>query len=208
MDDFLQSLIEDDVEKGSIVRLGSSPKVQIYSCTNISVLLSLLYTYTHTFILIQCFHSLKIQISEDLKSCCLNSMDEISFNRNQNRRFAQIKECLRLNSELIKQHEWVLTEKKMWGPKWWNTAATFLQNGSTEQRNAWQEFLVPGLSNNLAKGGRGKGKEQVEQFVGKGGKISGPDYFWIRWCEGDIRSEYCLCLFSYSYNAYSVHFSM
>jgi hypothetical protein len=170
-------------------------------------------------------------------------LDEISFNRDQNRRFAQIKECLRLNSELIKKHEWVLTEKKMWGPKWWDTAATFLQNGSTEQRNAWQEFLVPGLSNNSAtslsnfppspayspnspsysptspaydptyraypptssaysptslaqshgkQGGRGKGKEQVEQLVGKGGKTSGPDYFWIRWCEGNVKSEYFL----------------
>jgi hypothetical protein len=92
-----------------------------------------------------------------------------------------------LNSQLIAENQWVLTNNKTWGPKWWNTAATFLQNGSTEQRSAWQEFLVFRPSNGPANRPRGKGKEQAEQFVGKGGKISGPDYFWIRWCEGNIR---------------------
>lgn len=68
------------------------------------------------------------KIHEKLKSRCFSEQSEISFDRNQNRMFASLKNTLEEAKREIEKLKLKIARRN-WGPKWWKTASEFLRSG-------------------------------------------------------------------------------
>lgn len=131
------------------------------------------------------------KINEKLKERCLSEQSELSFDRNQTRLFASLKETQRVTKDRIEELKGVVVRRN-WGPKWWTTVEKFLSRGDAAQFAAYKQLQVPSYDEPSMRQDTFNGrplKKGQQQNSGWKSTIA-PDFLWQKWCAGTSRSDW------------------